>query len=94
MKKNTTQTEITLCQKLRRLRDHLGFSRPVMAKELGIPPTTLKNYELCYRASVPASLVISVANHPTLSWFSDYLINEKVPVDFLESERASAHEPE
>ena len=83
MKQNATQTEITLCQKLRRVRDHLGVSRPVFAEMLGIPPTTLKNYEMAYRVSVPASLIIKIANHPYLSYLINYLIDESVPVERL-----------
>ena len=84
MKNNATQSEITLCQKLRRVRDHLGVSRPVFAEMLGIPPTTLKNYEMAYRVSVPASLLIKINNTPALCGFVIYLINENMSVDFYQ----------
>ncbi|NLR37488.1 helix-turn-helix domain-containing protein, partial [Aeromonas hydrophila] len=52
MKKRTDQSNLTIpplndaCRKrLRQLREHLGLSRPKFADMLGIPPTTLKNYE-------------------------------------------------
>lgn len=84
MKNNATQSEITLCQKLRRVRDHLGVSRPVFAEMLGIPPTTLKNYEMAYRVSVPASLIIKIANHPELRHYTSYLTNESVTVEAIQ----------
>lgn len=84
MKNNATQSEITLCQKLRHVRDLLGVSRPVFAEMLGIPPTTLKNYEMAYRVSVPASLIIKIANHPELRCFTTYLINESVSVEAIQ----------
>ena len=83
MKNNATQSEITLCQKLRRVRDHLGVSRPVFAEMLGIPPTTLKNYEMAYRVSVPASLIIKIANHTELRHYTGYLTNESVTVEAI-----------
>ena len=46
-----------LAAKLRRLREHLGMSRPAFAELLGIPPTTLKNYENGYREAIPASVI-------------------------------------
>ncbi|PKQ81884.1 transcriptional regulator [Aeromonas sobria] len=47
-------TEINLlnhraAKRLRMLRELLNLSRPKFADLLGIPPTTLKNYELGYR---------------------------------------------
>ena len=84
MKQNATQTEIILCQKLRRLREHLGVSRHKMAEMLDVPPTTLKNYELAYRVSVPASLLIKINNTPALCGFVIYLINENMSVDFYQ----------
>lgn len=84
MKKNTTQTEITLCQKLRRVREHLGLSRPKMAEMLDVPPTTLKNYELAYRVSVPASLIIKFTSTPDLCRFAIYLIDENLSVDYYQ----------
>ena len=82
MKQNATKTEITMCQKLRRVRDHLGVSRPVFAEMLGVPPTTLKNYEMTYRVSVPASLLIKITSHPKLTQFAIYLIDENLSVDY------------
>lgn len=35
--------------RIRMIRELLGMSRPKFAEALGIPPTTLKNYELGYR---------------------------------------------
>ncbi|MGY4020127.1 helix-turn-helix domain-containing protein, partial [Aeromonas salmonicida] len=36
-------------KRLRQLREQLALSRPKFADLLGIPPTTIKNYELGYR---------------------------------------------
>jgi DNA-binding transcriptional regulator YiaG len=36
-------------QRIRIMREYLKLSRPVLARMLDIPPTTLKNYELGYR---------------------------------------------
>ena len=83
MKNNATQSEITLCQKLRRGREQLKLSRTQFAKMLDIPPSTLKNYEMAYRVSIPASLIIKIANHPYLSYLINYLIDESVPVERL-----------
>lgn len=49
--------------RLRLLREALGLSRPKFADKLGIPPTTLKNYELRYR-EIGGGLFLTIANHP------------------------------
>ena len=82
MKQNATPAEITLCHKLRRVREHLGLPRPKMAEMLDVPPTTLKNYEMAYRVSVPASLLIKITSHPKLTQFAIYLIDENLSVDY------------
>lgn len=35
--------------RVRKIREAMGMSRPKFADMLGVPPTTLKNYELGYR---------------------------------------------
>ena len=45
----TPHTPATLPARLLSIRNYYGISRPVFAEVLGIPPTTLKNYELGYR---------------------------------------------
>ena len=42
-------TPASLPARLLSIRNHYGISRPVFADVLGIPQTTLKNYELGYR---------------------------------------------
>ena len=42
-------TPASLPARLLSIRNHYGISRPVFAGVLGIPQTTLKNYELGYR---------------------------------------------
>ena len=45
----TPHTPASLPARLLSIRNHYGISRPVFAGVLGIPQTTLKNYELGYR---------------------------------------------
>ncbi|WP_447779097.1 helix-turn-helix domain-containing protein [Aeromonas veronii] len=55
------------CRKrLRTLREGMGLSRPKFADLLGIPPTTLKNYELNYR-EIGGGTLLLIAQHPELS---------------------------
>ncbi|EKP0260267.1 helix-turn-helix transcriptional regulator [Aeromonas sobria] len=86
----STQTEaITLlndaCRKrLRRLREHLGLSRPKFADLLGIPASTLKNYELNYR-DIGGGTLMLIAQHPELSVHFHWLVtgqgNEPVKLE-------------
>jgi len=48
-------------------------SRPKFADLLGIPPTTLKNYELGYR-EIGGGLFLLIANHPALTEHSQWLL--------------------
>ncbi|MGL5093622.1 MAG: helix-turn-helix domain-containing protein, partial [Aeromonas sobria] len=55
------------CRKrLRQLRERLNLSRPKFADLLGIPATTLKNYELNYR-EIGGGTLLLLAQHPELS---------------------------
>ncbi|MGL4504592.1 MAG: helix-turn-helix domain-containing protein [Aeromonas sobria] len=60
-------------KRLRQLREQLKLSRPKFADLLGIPPTTLKNYELGYR-EIGGGLLLLIANHPTLNQYSQWLL--------------------
>lgn len=73
----------TLAAKLRRLREHLKLSRPAFAELLGIPPTTLKNYENGYREAIPATVIITMANNPSTANYTQYLLNNATGVDAL-----------
>ncbi|MEE9708264.1 helix-turn-helix transcriptional regulator [Aeromonas veronii] len=71
-------TEINLlnhhaAKRLRQLREQLSLSRPKFADLLGIPPTTLKNYELGYR-EIGGGLFLLIANHPALTEHSQWLL--------------------
>lgn len=73
MSKHTEQCNETIpqlndkCRKrLRKLRERLGLSRPKFADLLGIPATTLKNYELNYR-EIGGGTLLLIAQHPELS---------------------------
>lgn len=79
----TTPELPILAAKLRRLREHLKQNRPAFAKLLGIPPTTLKNYENGYREAVPASVLITLANSASTANYVHYLLNNSAAVDTL-----------
>ncbi|HHO0782412.1 TPA: helix-turn-helix domain-containing protein [Aeromonas hydrophila] len=75
---NAPMTEINLlnhrtAKRLRQLREQLNLSRPKFADLLGIPPTTLKNYELGYR-EIGGGLLLLIANHPGLTQYSQWLL--------------------
>ncbi|MGL4889748.1 MAG: helix-turn-helix domain-containing protein [Aeromonas veronii] len=74
---NAPMTEINLlnrraAKRLRQLREQLNLSRPKFADLLGIPPTTLKNYELGYR-EIGGGLLL-IANHPGLTQYTGWLM--------------------
>ena len=75
---NAQMTEINLlnhraAKRLRQLREQLNLSRPKFADLLGIPPTTLKNYELGYR-EIGGGLLLLIANHPGLTHYTGWLM--------------------
>ena len=75
---NAPMTEINLlnhraAKRLRQLREQLKLSRPKFADQLGIPPTTLKNYELGYR-EIGGGLLLLIANHPGLTQYTGWLM--------------------
>ena len=79
----TTPELPVLAAKLRRLREHLKLSRPAFAELLGIPPTTLKNYENGYREAIPASVLVTLANTASTANYIPYLLNNFATVDTL-----------
>ena len=79
----TTPEFPVLAAKLRRLREHLGMSRPAFANMLCIPPTTLKNYENGYREAIPARLIVALANTASTACYVPYLLNNSASVDTL-----------
>ena len=94
MKKRTDQSNLTIpplndacCKRLRLLRERLGLSRPKFADMLGIPPTTLKNYELNYR-EISGGTLLLIAQHLELSAHFSWLITGqgKEPVKLEMSE--------
>lgn len=54
-----TAAEIQFADNLMAVRKHIGLARPKFAALLDMPPTTLKNYELKYRAA-PAALIFKL----------------------------------
>ena len=79
----TTQELPVLAAKLRLLREHLKLSRPAFAELLGIPPTTLKNYENGYREAIPASVIVTLANTASTANYTQYLLNNATGVDAI-----------
>lgn len=91
MKKHTELNNQTIpqlndeCRKrLRQLRERLGLSRPKFADMLGIPATTLKNYELNYR-EIGGGTLLLIAQHPELSihfsWLATGQGNEPIKLE-------------
>lgn len=68
--------------RLRQLREALGLSRPKFAEQLGIPPTTLKNYELGYR-EIGGGLLLVIANHNELNEHTSWLMTGTNPSPLL-----------
>ena len=80
MKNHSDQSNTTItllndeCRKrLRTLRENMGLSRPKFANMLGIPATTLKNYELNYR-EIGGGMLLLIAQHPVLSAHFHWLV--------------------
>ncbi len=70
---NQIPTLNTECVKrLKQLRQKMGMSRPKFAALLGIPPTTLKNYENGYR-EISGGLLLIIARHPDLKQHFQWL---------------------
>ena len=57
-------------------------TRPRGAR-LGIPPTTLKNYENGYREAIPASVIVTLAKTASTANYVPYLLNNSATVDTL-----------
>nr|WP_268855007.1 helix-turn-helix transcriptional regulator [Aeromonas enteropelogenes] len=70
------------CRRLRRLREVMGLSRPKFADKLGIPPTTLKNYELGYR-EIGGGLLLLLANLPEFSEHAHWVMTGTNPSPLL-----------
>ena len=66
-----------LATKIRRVREHMGLSRPPFANMLGIPMTTLKNYELGYR-EVGGAFLVALAHQEQLHKFTLWLLSDKI----------------
>lgn len=81
---STTETQIdqALAKKIRGIREYHGMSRPVFAKTLNIPPTTLKNWELGYR-DASGKIVLLICNHPIYRQHSSYLVDMRIPAESL-----------
>ncbi|MGY4019969.1 helix-turn-helix domain-containing protein, partial [Aeromonas salmonicida] len=51
---------------------------------LGIPPTTIKNYELGYR-EIGGGLFLLIAHHPDLKQHIDWLLTGQAPSQIAEA---------
>lgn len=78
-----------LAAKLRRIREHLGMSRPGFAKLLGLNAISIKNWGLGYR-DVAGELIVAVANTPETARLTNYLLVQSVPVDFIDKSKEAA----
>ena len=85
----TTPELPILAAKLRRIREHLGMSRPGFAKLLGLNAISIKNWELGYR-DVAGELIVAVANTPETAHLTNYLLVQSVPVDFIDKSKEAA----
>ncbi|MCD8548190.1 MAG: helix-turn-helix domain-containing protein [Aeromonadaceae bacterium] len=70
-------SNLSVGQKIRQIRETIGLSRPKFAELLGVPPTTLKNYELGYR-EVGGAFLVSLAHQEQLHPFTLWLLADKV----------------
>jgi putative transcriptional regulator len=68
---------VSVGQKIRHIRETMGLSRPKFAELLGVPPTTLKNYELGYR-EVGGAFLVSLAHQEQLHKFTLWLLSDKI----------------
>ena len=75
-------SEVSVGQKIRQIRETVGLSRPKFAELLGVPPTTLKNYELGYR-EVGGAFLVALANTPETASYIHSLLLTSVPVDSI-----------
>lgn len=73
-----------LAKKIRIVRERVGMSRPKFAALIGVPPDSLKNYELGLRESIPADLLLAIINHPDLVWFTAFLTDTSINADDTE----------
>ena len=68
---------VSVGQKIRHIRESMGLSRPKFAELLGVPPTTLENYELGYR-EVGGAFLVALAHQEQLHKFTLWLLSDKI----------------
>lgn len=68
---------VSVGQKIRLIRETMGLSRPKFAELLGVPPTTLKNYELGYR-EVGGAFLVTLAHQDLLYKYTLWLLSDQV----------------
>ncbi|QWL80262.1 helix-turn-helix transcriptional regulator [Aeromonas hydrophila] len=87
--KNTDQTvhihqlSQQVAKRLRQLREHLELSRPKFASLLGLPPTTLKNYELGAR-EIGGGILLLIANNQELMRYTNWLLTGRGSINECE----------
>lgn len=67
----------TVAKNIRFIRNRLNLSRPIFAGMLGLPPTSLKNYENTYRC-VPADLLLAMYRNEKTSPYMPLLMQGKL----------------
>lgn len=77
--------------RIRMIRELLGMSRPKFAEALGIPPTTLKNYELGYRAC-DLNIVISMLWKPQMRELTAAMFVHTQPLKRIETVKPYEYE--
>lgn len=87
-KVKTTKSPITAgmvetSKRIRLFRESIELSRPKFSDALGVPPTTLKNYELGYRTTGSEFLVAvgRVYGVPVMLWMMGFPSTYELPTD-------------
>ena len=75
-----SNSTVSVGQKIRHIRETVGLSRPKFAELLGVPPTTLKNYELGYR-EVGGAFLVAMARHNQLHQFTLWLLSDQTAME-------------
>lgn len=73
------QKDLTLGFRVRCVREALAMSRPKFAELLGVPQTSLKNHELCYR-EVSGNVLHDILHNRETSFYAREMFLEVPPL--------------
>ena len=78
-----TADMVQVAKRIRLFRESLSLSRPKFADALDVPPTTLKNYELCYRTAGSEFLIAvgKLYGTPVMLWMMGFPSTYGLPKD-------------